>query len=120
MYSIIPTETGANIKLTKGDSFYCQIGIKQDGDSHSDGNIDDNYILQEGDVVRFSMKKTYSDRRILIDKIIPNDTLILHLAPEDTKRLDIGAYVYDVELTFANGDIDTFIQGKIILTPEAN
>lgn len=107
MYSI----TGTNIKLTKGDSFYCQVGITQGGDT---------YTPQEGDIIRFLMKKTYNDQRVLITKVIPNDTLVLYLEPKDTKKLDVGSYVYDIELTSEDGDVDTFIQGKFILTPEVN
>lgn len=53
--------------------------------------------------------------------MIPTSTMILHLDPEDTKDLGFGEYVYDVELTFANGDVDTFINNaKFILAPEVS
>ena len=64
---------------------------------------------QPGDRLRFALKKHYDDANPLINKQIPMDTLILELEPEDTKDLDYGKYVYDIELTFAGGDIDTII-----------
>ena len=48
-------------------------------------------------------------------KDIPVDTLTFTLSPEETKKLVYPEYVYDVELTHADGSVDTFISG--ILTP---
>lgn len=64
------------------------------------------------------MKRNYSSSRVLIHKKIPNDTLILYLEPKDTKKLAFGNYVYDIEITFANGDVDTFIRGEFGIEPE--
>ena len=91
---------GTSITLTRGDSFYCDISMKE---GHRE------YTPAQGDVVRFAMKKKYTDAEPLILKVIPNETLRLHLDPEDTKDLEFGRYVYDIELTKANGDVDTFI-----------
>ena len=103
--------SGYKIQLTRGDSLYCTVGMTREGAP---------YTPQEGDVVRFALKRDklttngsyvdYSDEEPLILKTIPNDTLVLHLEPEDTKDLKFGTYVYDIEITFANGDVDTFIQ----------
>lgn len=97
MYEI----NGTSITLTRGDSFYTQVGMKNE-----DGT---EYTPQEGDSVRFALKRFYDDAEPLIEKAIPIDTLILHLEPSDTKDLSFGEYVYDIELTKANGDVDTFI-----------
>ena len=101
--------SGTTIRLTRGDSFYCTVGMSRAGEP---------YLPQEGDKIRFALKRDrltpgnaeYVDKRPLILKTIPNDTLILHIAPEDTKGLDFGQYAYDIEITFANGDVDTFIK----------
>lgn len=97
------------ISLVRGDTLKVRIEIL------NDGNI---YTPQFGDTLRFAMKKDYSSSRILIHKSIPTDTLVLHLKPEDTKKLTFGEYVYDIEITFANGDVDTFITGKFEIKPE--
>lgn len=102
---------GTRIELTRGDSFYGQVGMK-----NQDGT---DYEPQEGDVIRFALKKRYWDEDPLIEKTIPNDTLVLHLLPADTKTLAVGGYEYDIEIQFADGDVDTFInQATFILLPE--
>lgn len=109
MYTVKKT----SIFLTRGDTFKAQITI-----TDKDGNP---YEPQPGDSVRFAMKKKYDDpdTQVLIVKNIPIDTLILTLEPEDTKGLDFGNYVYDIQLTTANGDIDTFIaKASLTLTEE--
>lgn len=96
---------GTTITITKGDTGFITVGIR-----NADGSA---YIPQQGDVVRFAMKKNYSDSETLIEKNIPLDTMMLRLDPEDTKDLEAGPsrgkYKYDIELTRADGQIDTFI-----------
>lgn len=111
MYSI-----GRNnkITLTKGDSFYSVINVVT-----SIGR--QPYEPEEGDEIRFAMKKNYDDAECLIEKDIDTEDLILHLAPADTKTLDVGEYVYDIQLTTAGGDVDTFIaMAKLVLTEEVD
>lgn len=100
------------ISLTRGDSLVAKVTLM-------DGS--DEYIPQEGDSIRFAMKKTYGKNQVLIKKDIPISTLILELLPEDTKNLAFGTYVYDIEITFANGRVDTFIpKGVFKLTEEVD
>ena len=40
--------------------------------------------------------------------------MLLEIAPEDTEPLPFGRYVYDIELTTADGTVDTFISKAII------
>ena len=104
---------GKTIYLTKGDTFKATISIK-------DANGDE-YVPEAEDVIRFAMKTNYSDNWVLIEKVIPHDTMLLQLNPEDTKDLDVRKYVYDVQITFANGDVDTFIdRAVLVLTEEVN
>lgn len=101
---------GTAITLTKGDSFYCHIELTKGGEP---------YAPEQADVVRFGLKKSFTDSEALVSKVIPNDTLILYLSPEDTKTLAIGKYVYDLEVTYANGDVDTPVnQADFNLVPE--
>ena len=109
MYTVKKT----SITLTRGDTFKAQISI-----TDKEGNP---YELQEGDSVRFAMKKSFedADEDVLIVKQIPTDTLILTLNPEDTKNLPFGSYVYDIQLTSAAGEVDTFItKASLTLTEE--
>lgn len=96
---------GTTITITKGDTGFITVGIR-----NADGTP---YTPAEGDVIRFAMKKNYSDATPLIEKNIPLDTMILRLDPEDTKDLEAGPgrgkYKYDIELTRVDGQVDTFI-----------
>ena len=101
---------GTTITLTRGDSFYCQLSLTRGGKT---------YTPDPSDTIRFALKKDYFDTEALITKTIPNDTLVLSLLPADTKTLAFGTYVYDIEITFADGDVDTFINEAIFtLAPE--
>lgn len=97
------------ISLVRGDTLRMQVEILID---------DEPYTPVNGDRVRFALKQSYSSNKVLIHKSIPIDTLILHLAPSDTKKLAFGNYVYDIEITFVNGDVDTFIRGEFKLEEE--
>lgn len=101
---------GTTITMTRGDTFKAYVAVY-------DGNRP--YKPQEGDHIRFAMKQSIRDVEPLIVKEIPVDTLMLVLDPEDTKDLDFGTYVYDIELTTALGDVDTFItKSQLNLTEE--
>lgn len=109
---------GTTISLTRGDSFFTNVEIFKN---------DEIYTPVEGDVVRFALKRNvmnqakneFADRQPLILKVIPNDTLLLQLDPEDTKDLSFGTYAYDIEITFSTGVVDTFIaDAKFVLTRE--
>lgn len=106
---------GKKVTMTKGDTVILSVGIVD-----TDGNT---YTPQEGDRVRFAMKKRYSDVTPLILKEIPIDTMELRIDPADTKSLEAGdsrgRYCYDIELTKADGTVDTFIpRGEWLILEE--
>lgn len=81
----------------------------------------EKYIPSEGDVVRFALKDGYGDDvPVLIHKVLPNDTLILRLESCETKEIMARKkpYVYDVELTTANGYVDTVVRGVVNVLEE--
>ncbi len=104
------------IYLTRGDTFEARVeAIRPDSEKA------EPYIPMEGDSVRFALKCRYEDPMPLLIKEIPIDTMILILAPEETKSLPFGKYVYDIQMTFANGKRDTFIpKGRLYLTEEVD
>ena len=106
--------TGKTITLTRGDTLKVTVEI-----FNEDGSV---YDPIPGDAIRFALKQNYNSSEIKIYKDIPLDTLLLVINPEDTKGLkQPGEYVYDVQLTHANGDIDTFIaNGKLKITEEVD
>lgn len=114
MYSI----SGTSIKLTRGDTLSAEITVM---------NGDEVYTPSSGDQINFYLKhnkmdsgKTqYIDENPLITKGVPIGTMTLTLEPTDTAELPFGDYVYDLEMTFSNGDVDTFINNaKFTLIPE--
>jgi len=101
---------GNDIYLTRGDSLFIQVSLTKD---------EEPYIPTSGEVVRFAMKKKYTDEEVILQKVIPNDTLVLHLRPEDTKPLPMKSkYVYDLEFTDSSGEVDTFVKGMFYITEE--
>ena len=98
------------IQLTRGDTAKFLVTLK-----NANGTT---YTPQAGDSIHFFMKRKYSDANPVLVKTIPNDTLLLEIEPTDTATLAYGIYVFDLEMKYADGVIDTFIQGKIILNEE--
>lgn len=93
---------GTTISLTRGDTLKLKVDI-----FNPDGTV---YEPIDGDTIRFAMKSKYNDKEPLILKDISIEDLELVLNPEDTKELKQPSdYVYDIQLTHANGDVDTFI-----------
>lgn len=99
-----------NITLTRGDYFASYVGMTKNNEQYTpvDGSL------------RMAVKRRYTDddNKILINKDIPINTLLLEIESEDTKSLRFGEYDYDIQYTDVNGHPDTFIEGKLILTKE--
>lgn len=96
------------ISMPRGDSDSYEVGIVVNGEE---------YTPTTGDKVRFAMRRPDMDANKtrylyppLIVKEIPTDTMLLTFLPEDTKPLPFGRYVYDMEITFADGDVRTFVK----------
>lgn len=109
------------IRLTRGDTLKCTILLKDENGK--------DYIPDEGDVVNFALRHSamnskrtaYKDEEPLIEKEVPTSTMLLQLNPEDTESLEFGDYVYDVEITFEDGSVDTFItETAFTITPEVH
>lgn len=106
------TINGTSITLTRGDTLLLQLTLTKNGEE---------YTPAEGDVIRFALKQKYTDTQTKVLKVVPNDTLLLELEPEDTKTLSMGkTYVYDIQLTDANGRVDTFISGTLTIDNEVD
>ena len=110
---------GRDITLTRGDTMRLQVTMTLNGDP---------YTPVDGDTLRAAVKhpwlnpsqSDYVEREPLIIKQIPTSTLLWELQPEDTKTLGFGPYDYDIQLTFADGTVDTFLTGRLVLTPEVD
>ncbi len=100
-----------DISITRGDTLNLEIKL-------TDQNGDD-YVLQEGDELVFTLKKDVYTQEILLQKNISGNRLtITHI---ETQTMKYGTYVYDVQLTQSNGDVTTVIKpSKFIITEEVN
>lgn len=106
---------GTTITLTRGDSFNAR--FKRFIKAENEGEEDTLYELQPGDIVRFAVKKEPTDDEPLLVKIL--DGYDLHLNPQDTIGLDFINYYYDVYITFADYNRDTYItEGKFRIAKE--
>ena len=106
---------GSTIRITRGDTLEAVLDIRL-----ADGS---EYEPAGTDRIRFALKRKYSDACVLISKEIDPVGRILFLSSEETKKLrpDWKPYVYDIELTTADGRVDTFIdRGKFIVTEEVD
>ena len=107
---------GTTITLTRGDSAWLkfQMYIKDD-----DNSKEEKYVLHPGDVCYFGLKADADDDEPLILRRL--DDYVLHLTPQDTEGLEFGTYIYDVSITYADGDRQTYIRkGKFKIDKEAH
>lgn len=89
-----------NITLTRGDSASIAVALKNPDNT--------DYTLQSGDELLFTVKYNCITEDIIIQKNISSDAII-NLIPSDTASLLYGEYFYDVQLTRANGSVNTVI-----------
>lgn len=99
------------IKLTRGDTAIFKVSIDY-------LNTEEPYEPEEGDVIRFTLKRYLSDRTASFVKDVSIDTMLLRIDSDDTSSLPFGRYYYDVQLIKSNGDTDTFISDILELTKE--
>lgn len=97
---------GTTIYLTRGDTFEAKVEARLPDDEGGAA-----YAPAVGDAIRFALKADYMDEKPLVVKDIPSDT----------KTLPFGKYVYDIQITYADGKVDTFItKGRLRLTEEVD
>lgn len=88
------------IRLTRGDDAVFGFSLYD-----PDGNVME---LEEGDEVMLTIKESTSKRKALL-KVPLGDDGQFHISSVDTSDWDFGSYVYDVQVTFADGSICTVI-----------
>lgn len=102
--------SGKRIRMTRGDTLVAEVGI-----ANPDGTP---YEMQDGDSARFKCTDVPGGA-VLIVKDVTSGTL--RLDPEDTDALPFGSYFFDVQMTFANGTVDTFIpEGTLVIDDETD
>lgn len=98
-------ESNGTVRLTRGDSARFKITIQQ-----VDGN--EEYVIQPGDTLRMTVKKSVDEAGALIKKEIVGESTFV-FEPSDTDHLSYGKYKYDVELTTEAGEVYTVIEPTV-------
>lgn len=109
---MINIDSSCNIEMTRGDSLILELSLCKNGEA---------YIPEAGDVIRFAMARTYKDvngYELLLSKVINHDDMLLRLDPQDTASLPYGKYVYDLQITYTDGTVETFANKKQIRLTE--
>ena len=101
-----------NIIMTHGDTLNVTLSLVD--------RCGKPYTPTAGDTIRFALKKNYLDDEPIMVKEIPIDTMTLRIEAAETKELEQpGAYVYDIQLTMADGTVDTVIpKGRLVIEEE--
>lgn len=104
---MIVIDTSNNILITRGDTAVIDISIKDENG--------EEYTLQEGDQIIFSVKRIATQPDVIIEKVLTSKQLILDSA--DTDALTFGTYKYDMVL-ISGSDVSTFICFKDFIVGE--
>ena len=100
--------TNNNIYLTRGDSASMSLAVQDEQEQSYDFS---------SDKVVLTVKRTCTDRQIILQKEFDAEGKI-YFAPEDTEKLDMGDYVFDVELRHTEGSGDEAVTTvSTIITP---
>lgn len=95
---------GTNLQMIRGDSESLIIEIEE-ADSTP-------YEFQDGDTIYFTVKQRASSKEKVLQKIVkifPGNQAIIEINPKDTSSLGFRKYVYDIQLTKANGRVTTVV-----------
>lgn len=78
--------------------------------------------LVTGDTVYFTVKKNYYTEDKIFQKVITvfdAGRATLNTDPTDTSDLEFGEYVFDIQISYANGEVKTPIVGVYEVLEEA-
>ncbi len=81
-----------------------------------------NYDLADDDSIRVAISEGFKGDfhyKLLYTAPISASTLSFTIPSNITERFSYRAYNYDIELTHGNGDVDTVVKGKLIITGES-
>lgn len=93
---------GGKIRLTRGDTAILKVPIFNE-------ITDEEYVVAEDDTLAMTIKKQIEDEEPIVQKVLKGSNTFC-IEHRDTCTLDFGAYVYDVQLTTASGEVYTVIE----------
>lgn len=101
--------TETDLRITKGDSATLEVELYDEQGA---------YKLKTGDSLVLNAKKSLSDSKYAIS-LKANSNAVFAFKPSTTANLTPGVYLYDIQLTLANGNIYTVIPlSHIVITNE--
>lgn len=110
---MIDIDKDFNIRMTRGDTFYRTLILTKNGQ---------RYTPDPSDIIRFAMSRVYKGKsgyELILEKVIPNDSLAWIIEASDTADLPYGKYVYDLQITYgATGYVETFADRKTLTLTE--
>lgn len=105
------TVNGLSLEMMRGNSESFTVSIEE-------------RPFEEGDIVRFTVRKRENDDDVLLFKQVENFTeegkAVVELLPRDTNRLRGGAYIYDVKVIFNDGLAKTIIKDTFTVEADVN
>jgi len=98
---------GNHIEVVKGKGITVPIVL-----TYRDGS---DYLYTDGTVIRFAVMRSYTHTSPVLVKFISND-LKLEIKPEETEALSAGTYIYALQVTYPDGNVDTaIVDGKLTI-----
>lgn len=94
-------DSNGNIELTRGDTAKITVTIM-------DSVKSTEYVMNEHDILTISIKKSIKDADYSLQKA-SEGTNTFKIDPSDTKNLDFGKYIYDIQLTTDEGEVYTVV-----------
>lgn len=95
------TVNGLSLEMTRGDSESITVTC-------------DNHPFEPGDIVEMTVRKRASaEERAFykrVEEFAEDGSAVIAIEPEDTAELAFGNYMYDIQLTFADGTVSTIIK----------
>lgn len=108
--------TGTKIEMTRGDSESFSVGARNKSDKNQ-------VALVSGDVIKFTVRKKVDSEKLISIEVTDfiNGRAYINIHPNDTKDLDFGKYVYDVELSRGEDYVKTIIKfSQFVLLEEVS
>lgn len=100
---------GTDIYMIRGDSESITVSCQKADDGSKVNFVD-------GDIIYFTVKYSVNSEKKVLQKVITDfvdGNAIIEIKPEDTKELQFRSYMYDVQLTRADGTVTTIIPPSI-------
>lgn len=94
--------------MTRGDTAYISFTLTD--------QTGEPVVLGDGDAVRCQVRKEPNGGELIFEGNVEiGDEIVWHITPAETADVPVGAYYWDCQVEFSNGDIFTFIPVSIFM-----